>query len=124
MNIEDFRAYCLSLKGAYDKMPFEKAASDYDRDLLVFCVYDKWFCFLNPDVFDFCDLKCAPDDAIALQERYEGVRPGYHMNKRHWISVDFNRDVPDDVIRGLVRRSYELVVGSLTRKQREELQRL
>lgn len=41
MNIEDFRTYCLSFKGAYEKMPFEKAASAYDRNLLVFCVAEK-----------------------------------------------------------------------------------
>ena len=43
MNIEDFRTYCLSFKGAYEKMPFEKATSAYDRNLLVFCVAEKWF---------------------------------------------------------------------------------
>ena len=47
MNIEDFRTYCLSFKGAYEKMPFEKATSAYDRNLLVFCVAEKWFCFVN-----------------------------------------------------------------------------
>ena len=61
MNIEDFRAYCLSLKGVTEKMPFGKAASEYDRNLLVFSVLDKWFCFVNVDVFDFCDLKCDPE---------------------------------------------------------------
>lgn len=45
MNIEDFRAYCLSFEGVHDKMPFDKATSEYDRNLLVFCVADKWFCF-------------------------------------------------------------------------------
>lgn len=45
MNIEDFRAYCLSFEGVYDKMPFDKATSAYDRNLLVFYVAQKWFCF-------------------------------------------------------------------------------
>lgn len=43
MNIEDFRTYCLSFKGAYEKMPFEKATSAYDRNLLVFCVAENGF---------------------------------------------------------------------------------
>lgn len=60
MNIEDFRAYCLSFKGVHEKMPFEKATSDYDRNLLVFYVVEKWFCFVNIDVFDFCNIKCDP----------------------------------------------------------------
>ena len=124
MNIEDFRAYCLSLKGVTEKMPFSKAASEYDRNLLVFSVLDKWFCFVNVDVFDFCDLKCDPERIVELQEHYQGIRPGYHMNKKHWISVCFNQDVPDSKIRELVRQSYDIVAASLTKKQREELGKL
>ena len=56
MNIEEFRTYCLSFPGACDKMPFDKAASEYDRELLVFCVRDKWFCFVHIREFDFCCL--------------------------------------------------------------------
>lgn len=121
MNIEEFRDYCLSFKGAEEKMPFRKATSAYDRPLLVFQVCGKWFCFVNVDVFDFCDIKCDPEQIIGLEERYDGIRPGYHMNKRHWISVYFNRDVPDSLIRELVRQSYGLVVSSLTKKQQKEL---
>lgn len=124
MNIEDFRAYCLSLKGVTEKMPFDKAASEYDRNILVFSVLDKWFCFVNVDVFDFCNLKCEPDQINELQDRYAGIRPGWHMNKRHWISVCFNQDVSDIKIKELVRRSYEIVMASFTRKQREELEKL
>ena len=121
MNIEDFRAYCLSLKGVTEKMPFGKATSEYDRNLLVFSVLDKWFCFVNVDVFDFCDIKCDPEQIVELQERNQGILPGYHMNKKHWISVCFNQDVPDSKIRELVRQSYDIVVASLTKKQREKL---
>ena len=121
MNIEDFRAYCLSLKGVTEKMPFGKATSEYDRNLLVFSVLDKWFCFVNVDVFDFCDIKCDPEQIVELQERNQCILPGYHMNKKHWISVCFNQDVPDSKIRELVRQSYDIVVASLTKKQREKL---
>ena len=51
------------------------------------------------------------------RDRYEGIEPGYHMNKRHWINVRFDRDVPDSEIRRLVRRSYELVAGRSDRKR-------
>ena len=124
MNIEDFRTYCLSFKGAHDKMPFHKATSKYDRDLLVFCVLDKWFCFVNIDTLDFCNLKCAPDRIEELEERYEGIRPGYHMNKKHWISVGFNQDIPDSMIKQLVKQSYDIVVASLTKKQQAALNAL
>lgn len=124
MNIEDFRTYCLSFRGVYDKMPFEKAASEYDRSLLVFCVAGKWFCFVNVDVFDFCNVKCGSEQIGDLQDRYEGIKPGYHMNKNHWISVYFGRDVPDQTILDLVKQSYERVVASLSRKEKEALQAL
>lgn len=121
MNIEEFRAYCLSFKGVHDKMPFEKATSEYDRNLLVFYVVDKWFCFVNVDEFDFCNIKCIPEQIETLQDRYDGIKPGYHMNKKYWISVYFNEDVPDKTIKELVKQSYDIVVGSLSKKEREEL---
>lgn len=121
MNIEEFRTYCLSFKGVYDKMPFEKAASTYDRNLLVFYVVDKWFCFVNVDAFDFCNIKCRPEQIEGLQDRYEGVNPGYHMNKKYWISVYFNKDVSDKMIKALVKQSYDLVVSSLSKKEQEAL---
>ena len=121
MNIEEFRTYCLSFPGACDKMPFDKAASEYDRELLVFCVRDKWFCFVNIEIFDFCCIKCNPDESGELQTEYTGVRPGWHMNKKYWISVYFNEDVSDDKIKELVSKSYNIVVKSLTKKEREML---
>lgn len=122
MNIEDFRAYCLSFKGVHEKMPFEKATSDYDRNLLVFYVVEKWFCFVNIDVFDFCNIKCDPQQIGDLQERYEGVNPGYHMNKKHWISIYFNKDVPESIIKELVKQSYDMVVASLSKKEKEAVE--
>lgn len=122
MNIEDFRTYCLSLKGVHDKMPFEKAASEYDRNLLVFYVMDKWFCFVNVDVFDFCNIKCPTEQIEELQDRYEGITPGYHMNKKHWISVHFQKDVSDKTIKELVKQSYDMVTASLSKKEKEALQ--
>lgn len=103
-------------------MPFEKATTEYDRNLLVFYVLDKWFCFVNIDVFDFCNIKCPTEQIEELQERYEGIKPGYHMNKKHWISVYFNTDVPDRTIKELVRQSYDIVVASLSKKEKEMLQ--
>ena len=124
MNIEEFRTLCLSFAGASEKMPFDKATSEYDRNLLVFEVAGKWFCFVNIDVFDFCNIKCDPDRIGELQAQYEGVTPGYHMNKRHWVSIHFDKDVPDDTIRELVRQSYDLVVTSLPKKERDALRNL
>ena len=120
MNSEAFRNHCLSLKQANEKMPFDKAKADYDKNLLVFSVFDKWFCFFNVDAFDFCDIKCRPEESEQLQNNYEGVKPGYHMNKKHWISIYFNQDVPDSKILELATKSYDLVVRGLTKNQCEQ----
>ena len=117
MNIETFRNHCLSLKGVTEKMPFNKATSEYDRNLLVFSIGDKWFCFVNIEVFDFCDLKSSPDIASQLQEEFDAVRPGYHMNHRHWISVYFNQDMPDERILKLVDDAYQRVLSSLPKHE-------
>lgn len=115
MDIESFREYCLSLEGVNDAFPFGKATSEYDRNLLVFYAGEKWFCFVNAVEFDRCTIKCAQERIAELQARYEGIRPGYHMNKRYWISVCFDSDVPDDTILELVRASYESVAGQRKR---------
>ena len=106
MNVEEFREYCLSLKGVYEKMPFPNVADKYSRDVLCFYVGDKWFCFVNIEVFDFCCIKCDPNESVELQAQYSGITPGWHMNKKYWISVYFNQDVPDNK-----KREREVVEG-------------
>ena len=96
MNIEEFREYCLSFKGVHEKMPFPNVPDKYSRDVLCFYVADKWFCFVNIEIFDFCCIKCNPDESGELQTEYTGIRPGWHMNKKYWISVYFNQDVPEN----------------------------
>lgn len=118
MNIEEFREYCLSLKGVTEKMPFSHVRDTYSRDVLCFYVFDKWFCFVNIEVFDFCCIKCNPDESLALQSEYIGIKPGWHMNKKYWISVYFNQDVSDEKIKELVGKSYDIVVNSLTKEER------
>jgi predicted DNA-binding protein (MmcQ/YjbR family) len=117
MNIEEFRNYCLSLNGVTEKMPFQNSNTDYDRNLLVFSIGDKWFCFVNVDIFDFCNLKSTPDISAELQAEYEAVRPGYHMNHHHWISVYFNHDMPDKRILELVHEAYRCVLSSLSKRE-------
>ena len=107
MNIEEFREYCLSFKGVHEKMPFPNVPDQYSRDVLCFYVADKWFCFVNIEIFDFCCIKCNPDESGELQTEYAGIKPGWHMNKKYWISVYFNQDVSDDKIKELVSKSYD-----------------
>ena len=124
MNIEEFREYCLSLKGVHEKMPFPNVPDKYSQDVLCFYAASKWFCFVNIEVFDFCCIKCNPDEMEELRATYTGIKPGWHMNKKHWISVHFNQDVPDKKIKELVKKSYDIVVKSLTKKERETLANL
>lgn len=114
MNIEEFRKIYMSLKGVTEKMPW----SDDPKysGVIVFSVGGKWFGFVDVDEFEFCNLKCDPELSLELQDRYSGVVPGWHMNKKHWISVYFNRDVPDAKIRELVIAAHELVFKSLPKK--------
>lgn len=124
MNIEEFRNYCLSLKGVTEKMPFRKATSDYDRNLLVFSIGGKWFCFVNIEAFDFCNLKSSPEASAELQAEFDAVRLGYHMNHRHWISVYFNHDMPDERILSLVTDAYRRVLTSLPKREQAKYNQL
>lgn len=117
MNIEMLREYCLSLKGVTEKFPF-------DATTLVFYVMGKMFCLADIDAFDSINVKCDPEHAIELRERYPAIIPGYHMNKKHWNSLVMDGSLPVPLIENWVKDSYDLVVASLPRKLREELEAL
>jgi predicted DNA-binding protein (MmcQ/YjbR family) len=114
MNIEDFRNYCLSKNGVTEGFPF-------DKNTLVFKVSNKMFALTNVDQFNSINLKCDPSYSVELREQYEGIKPGYHMNKRHWNTVLTHSDVPYPLITRLIDMSYELVYKRLTKKQKKEL---
>jgi predicted DNA-binding protein (MmcQ/YjbR family) len=116
MTIDEFRAFCLSFKGTTEDLPF-------DENTLVFKVKGKMFALADIDLFTGINLKCDPEESVELRERFEGITPGYHMNKRHWITVSTNGSVPDSLIRELTEKSYNLVVAGLSRKVREELEK-
>ena len=117
MNIEDYRDYCLTKKGVTESFPF-------DKDTLVFKVMGKMFALTGIDSFEFINLKCNPEKAIELRESYNGIKPGYHMSKKHWNSVYLNTDVSDKLIYDLIDDSYQLIVKSLTKKLQAELNNL
>ncbi|HET9656392.1 MAG TPA: MmcQ/YjbR family DNA-binding protein [Kineosporiaceae bacterium] len=66
-------------------------------------------------------LKCDPEYASALRREHAAIRPGYHLNKRHWITVDLAGELPDGLVEDLVEDSYDLVYGSLPRARRARL---
>jgi predicted DNA-binding protein (MmcQ/YjbR family) len=67
------------------------------------------------------NLKCDPDMALELRDRYEQVRSGYHMNKKHWNTVELDSGIPDTELREMIDHSYELVVKSLPKTARAKL---
>ncbi len=67
------------------------------------------------------NLKCDPEWSEALRMMFDGVKPGYHMNKRHWNTLYLDADLPDSEIKRLVDHSYGLVVKGLTKAQRKVL---
>lgn len=81
----------------------------------------KMFALVNLDDDPVVNLKCDPARALELRAAYPGIRTGYHQDKRHWNSVDLDGSVEDDVVRGLIEDSYDLVVAGLTRAVRDQL---
>jgi predicted DNA-binding protein (MmcQ/YjbR family) len=66
-------------------------------------------------------VKCEPELALQLRDTYAAIRPGYHLNKRHWNTVTLDGSVPDTIIRDLVEDSYDLVVSALPKRTRKQL---
>lgn len=114
MNLDNFRTYCLSFQGVTEETPFDKVT-------LVFKVMGKMFALADMDNFESINLKCNPDKAIELREKYEAVKAGYHMNKKHWNTIEVNADMPDKELFEWIKHSYDLVVACLPKKLKEEL---
>ncbi len=118
MDIETYRNYCLSKKGVSESFPFDEA-------VLVFKVLNKVFALGNINSRPLkINLKCDPEQAVAYREQYSEITPGYHMNKKHWNTVDFHGDIPNEILYHLINHSYDLVVSKLTKKQKKALNEL
>lgn len=114
MNVEEFRNYCISKVAVTESFPF-------DESVLVFKVMDKMFALGNIDDFQWINLKCDPEKSEELRAQFDGIKPGYHMSKKHWNTVAVKMDVPYELICSLIDESYNLVVSKLSRKQKLEL---
>lgn len=115
MNIEQFREYCLAKKGVTEDFPFDEVT-------LCIRVMGKIFVITGLDSERFSvNLKCDPDFALELRERHPEVQPGWHMNKKHWNTVDFEGGLDERMLRQLVDHSYEQVVKTLKKAEKEML---
>src|SRR5438046_8233921 len=114
MNLEEFREYCLAKGGVTEGTPFGET-------VLVFRVGGKMFALAALDEIPATvNLKCDPDVALELRDRYEQVQPGYHMNKKHWNTVEIGAGLAKAELRKMVDHSYELVVVSLPKAPRAQ----
>jgi predicted DNA-binding protein (MmcQ/YjbR family) len=111
MDLAQFREYCLRKPRATEGTPF-------GPDVLVFKVGGKMFALAVLDEMPTTvNLKCDPDWALDLRDRYEQVRPGYHMNKKHWNTIEIEGSVPNAELRKMIDHSYDLVVESLPKSR-------
>ncbi len=102
MNIESLREYCISKKQVTESFPF-------DDETLVFKVSGKIFALVSLGDDFTINLKCDPALALELRERYSAVTPGYHMNKKHWNTINIDGSIPDNEILKWIDHSYDLV---------------
>ncbi len=114
MNIEQFREFCINKNYVTEEFPF-------DNDTLVFKVKGKMFALISISNPHTINLKCNPDVAIELRERYSDVIPGYHMNKKLWNTVAIeSSQYNDNAVKQWIDNSYYLVVKSMPKKIQAE----
>lgn len=115
MNIMQVREYCLSLPNVTERSPF-------GPDTLCFEIGGKMFCLLDlSGEWNFYNVKVDPDFSIELQDKYFTIRPGYHMNKRHWVSIDFGNQIPVKIERTIIEHAYFQTAKGLSKKMRTSL---
>ena len=118
MNIESIRELALSLPAVTERCP-------YGPDCLTFEIGGKQFCLLDlTSRWDFYNIKVDPDYSIALRERYSSITPGFHMNKRHWVSVAYLGDVPEELHRTLIKHAYTVTLHGLPKRLQAQITEL
>jgi predicted DNA-binding protein (MmcQ/YjbR family) len=114
--LQKFKNYCLNKKGVTECFPF-------DDETLVFKVGSKMFALtnINKPILEV-NLKCEPFMSEDLRRDFNAIKPGYHMNKKHWNTIILDGSIQDDKLFFLVDLSYELVYKKLKKSEKEQLQ--
>jgi len=108
------RDFCLSLPQAFESFPFSEGLSVFKTS-----GNGKVFALTHLDEHPLTvSLKCDPEDSVALRAEFSDITPGYHLNKKHWITVVVSAGVPDDLVEDLVRGSHDLVRPRMPRARR------
>jgi len=115
VDADALRAWCLERPGAVEEFPF-------GPDTSVFKVAGKMFALsaLGHEPLHV-SVKCEPELAEQLRQTHAAIRPGYHLNKRHWNTIAIDGSLPDALIRDLVEDSYDLIVSALPAAARRRL---
>lgn len=109
MNIEDVREYALSLN---EKVTEELFAEQW----ISWRIAGKWFLLMQLDAPEpRVAVKLPPEVGVALRERYDGIRPAYHMNKTHWSDL-YLELLDDTFVKEQIMASYKLIVSKLPKK--------
>jgi predicted DNA-binding protein (MmcQ/YjbR family) len=114
MNIEELHEYCMSLKGTTESFPFDDVS-------LVLKVENKMFALIpleNPELQ--IALKCDPEKAVELRERYSCVQPAWHFHKKYWNTIYPNRDMNEEEVKFWIRHSIDEVIKKLPKRIRDE----
>jgi predicted DNA-binding protein (MmcQ/YjbR family) len=115
MDAAELSRWCLQQSGAFEDFPFGPEPS-------VFKVAGKIFALSALHRVPLkVSVKCEPDLAVELRNSYPAIRPGYHLNKRHWNTITLDGSLPDQLVRDLIEDSYDLVVSGLPKRVREHL---
>ncbi len=117
MDMETLHQYCMGKPGTEAGFPF-------GEDTLVFKAGNKIYALADLKNADRVNLKCDPENAVDLRERYSEVQPGFHMNKTHWNTVFINGSLTDKQLMEMIDESYELIIGSLPKKLQAEIKAL
>lgn len=100
---KEVEQYILSLPNARLEYPFGEGVAVYKSA-------DKMFAIIKEESNPLqISLKCDPQLAVTLRERYESVMPGYHLNKKHWNTILMSGQLTWEEIQDLIRHSYLLV---------------
>lgn len=116
MDGEGARAHLIARPEAWEDFPFGPHVYVYKVGCKMFATlsYTNGVAQMN--------LKCEPNEAAALRDIFDAVRPGYHMNKAHWNTVTLDGSIPTGELERMMDRSYALVVRGLTKAERTGLE--
>ncbi len=115
MTGERLRTLIIAHTGAFEDLPFGPGT-------LVYKVGGKMFAIVGMDDHPLAvSLKCDPGRASVLRAMYAAIRPGYHLNKLHWNTVTLDGTLAESLVADLIDHSYELVLRSLTRAERDRI---